>query len=65
MITAKDIDKLKKIYHLVKVEGYTLDRAKAQLKSKVDLFIENNKTDEIVVKLQQIKTELLKIKSHL
>ena len=65
LFTAKDIDNLKRIYQLVKIEGYTLEGAKTQLKSKVEVLSEGASNEEVLGKLQLIKTELIKIKSHL
>ena len=36
LYTAKEIEKIQRIYHFVKVEGYTLEGAKKALKSKVE-----------------------------
>lgn len=46
---AKDIDNFKRIFQLVKEEGYTLDGAKAKLKSgklEKDLFSQNDGTSD-------------------
>ncbi len=37
LYTAKEIEKIQRIYHFVKIEGYTLEGAKKALKSKVEL----------------------------
>lgn len=60
--TPKDVENLKKIYHLVKERGFTLEGAKKQLKLE--------KTDtltpiDIIQKLEDVKAELLKIKDQL
>ena len=65
LFTAKDIETLKKIYQLVKVDGFTLDGAKSQLKSKSEISHAEPKDKEVADKLEEIKNELLKIKSSL
>ena len=62
LFTQKDIDNLKKIYRLVKVQGYTLDGAKMALKSKDNTLVDNQ---EVIERLEQIKSELNKINSQL
>ena len=62
LFTQKDIDNLKKIYQLVKVQGYTLDGAKMALKSTDNTLVDNQ---EVIKKLEQIKSELNKINSQL
>ncbi len=60
--TPKDIENLKKIYHLVKERGFTLDGAKKQLKIEKTEKLSNL---DIVQKLEDVKAELLKIKEQL
>lgn len=55
LFTQKDIDNIKTIYHLVKEKGYTLEGAKAVLKSSKKENLENN---EIIQNLESIKKEL-------
>ena len=62
LFTKKDIDNLKIIYHLVKERGFTLEGAKKKIKE--------NKKDtinsiEIVNRLKEIKTFLVKLKNEL
>jgi hypothetical protein len=47
---------------LVKEKGYTLEGAKNKLKEKPEMASSNH---EIILKLQSIKEELLKIKNQL
>lgn len=60
--TPKDIDYLQLIYHLVKERGFTLEGAKAYLKTSKDKVLSDF---EIIQKLEGVKAELLKIKNQL
>lgn len=62
LFTEKDVDNLKIIYRLVKVNGYTLEGAKNRLKENTSKIINNN---DVINKLEGIKLELLKIKNQL
>jgi DNA-binding transcriptional MerR regulator len=64
LFTPKDIDNFNKIYHLVKVNGYTLDGAKKALKSKEKIEIEtdSDENNELIKKLESIKSRLLQLK---
>lgn len=62
LFTAKDIEQFKQIYELVKEQGYTLDGAKAQLKSGNDQPHENS---AIINRLEKIKKELIDLKTSL
>ena len=62
MFTAKDLDNLKIIYHLVKERGYTLEGAKKKLKENKDDTINNI---EIVNRLKDIRQFLVKLKEQL
>lgn len=57
----KDIDNLKKVYHLVKEKGFTLEGAKKELNQTLP------KSDNAVLlkKLKNIKLELIKLKNQL
>ena len=58
LFTPKDVESFKIIYYLVKVKGHTLDGAKqALLKNSSQL-----EEIDIVTRLENLKTELLKIK---
>ena len=62
MFTAKDLNNLKIIYHLVKERGYTLEGAKKKLKENKDDTINNI---EIVNRLKDIRQFLVKLKEQL
>ena len=68
MFTVKEIQTLDKIYQLVKIQGFKLDAAKSQIKSKkkAEIFKENLfdlSPEEIVIdRLEKIKSKLLKLK---
>lgn len=58
----EDIKNLKFIYHLVKERGFTLEGAKTHLKENKQQALSQF---EIIDKLEDIKAQLLKIKSQL
>lgn len=60
--TPEDIKNLKLIFHLVKERGFTLDGAKTHLKEGKQEVLSRF---DIIDKLKDIKTQLLKIKSEL
>ena len=60
--TPEDIKNLKFIYHLVKERGFTLEGAKTHLKEEKKQALE---TYEIIEKLEDIKAQLIKIKTQL
>lgn len=60
--TPEDIKNLKFIYHLVKERGFTLDGAKTHLKEEKKQALSNF---EIISKLENIKNQLIKIKTQL
>ena len=60
--TPEDIKNLKFIYHLVKERGFTLEGAKTHLKEEKKEALSNF---EIINTLENIKTQLIKIKEHL
>jgi len=65
LFTVKELEKINKIYQLVKVEGYTLDGAKKALKSKeprIQVYQEST-VEQVISKLGQIKLKLLALKS--
>ena len=62
MFTAKDLDNLKIIYHLVKERGYTLEGAKKKLKENKNDTINNI---EIVNRLKDIRQFLVELKEEL
>lgn len=62
MFTAKDLDNLKIIYHLVKERGFTLEGAKKKLKENKEDTINNI---EIVNRLKDIRQFLVELKEEL
>ncbi len=60
--TPEDIKNLQFIYHLVKERGFTLEGAKTHLKEEKKESLENF---EIIHKLENIKSQLIKIKNEL
>ena len=62
MFTAKDIDNLNIIYHLVKERGYTLEGAKKKLKENKDDTINNI---DIIKRLKDIRQFLVELKKEL
>ncbi len=71
LFSVKEIEKINKIYKLVKVEGYTLDGAKKALKSKVVVAepaqpqSSHSSKEDVILKLNDIKNKLLSLKSNL
>jgi DNA-binding transcriptional MerR regulator len=62
LFTAEDLKNLKLIYHLVKEKGFTLEGAKAKMKQQPKIVAGNH---DIIVRLESIKAELIKIKNNL
>lgn len=60
--TPEDITNLKFIYHLVKERGFTLEGAKTHLKEGKQQALSKF---EIISKLEDIKAQLVKIKTQL
>ena len=58
----KDVENLKLIYSLVKEQGFRLGKAKEFLKNNLHKV---NRNQEIILKLEKIKSELLGIKEEL
>ncbi|MCG8576336.1 MAG: MerR family transcriptional regulator [Flavobacteriales bacterium] len=69
LFTPKDIENIKRIYQLVKEDGFTLEGAKQQLKGKSSTESTPVKpaTDNsaLIERLEQIKLDLLKIEREL
>ncbi len=65
LFTVKELEKINKIYQLVKIEGYTLDGAKKALKSKEPRpqTVSLSQAEQVILKLEQIKLKLLALKS--
>ena len=68
LFTVKDIENFNKIYHLVKIKGFTLEGAKNFIKSKEEIQIDNNQpiesteSSEVIAKLESIKAKLIQLK---
>jgi len=62
LFTQGDLKNLKLIYHLVKEKGYTLEGAKSKMREKPKETVGNH---EIIMRLEKIKAELLKIKDQI
>jgi DNA-binding transcriptional MerR regulator len=62
LFTPEDLDNLKMIYFLVKEKGFTLEGAKNKLKENPDEIFSKHK---IVMRLEDIKNELIDIKNQL
>ena len=62
LYAVKEIEKINKIYALVKVKLYTLDGAKQAMKSK-DISQIYDAEQMVVTKLERIKQDLLNLKS--
>lgn len=60
--TREDIKNLQLIYHLVKEKGFTLEGAKTYLQNNRQKTLDNF---EIILKLKDIKAQLLNIKDQL
>lgn len=60
--TKKDIEEIAKIHQLVKVEGYTLQGAREQLKIKGD---EVDRKIELTERLESLKEKLTDLRSRL
>ena len=67
LYSIKEIEKINRIYLLVKIEGYTIEGAKKALKSK-DSLIENilnpqeSNNSALILKLETIKKRLILLK---
>ncbi|MBI1837048.1 MAG: MerR family transcriptional regulator [Flavobacteriia bacterium] len=67
LFTVKDIKNFNKIYHLVKVKGFTLDGAKNFIKSKEEIQLNENQAPDqnnIVSKLEEIIEKLKTLKKN-
>jgi DNA-binding transcriptional MerR regulator len=80
LFSVKEIEQIKRIYHFVKVEGYTLDGAKKALKQKgisataspVNQVIQTTQTQsesttnhrDLIARLEKIKHQLLRLPVH-
>ena len=77
LFSVKEIEQIKRIYHFVKIEGYTLDGAKKALKQKgnpavatpADEVIQNQPEStidhlDLIARLEKIKQQLLNLPVH-
>ena len=62
LFTPTDLENLQLIYFLVKEKGFTLEGAKNKLKESSDKIVSNHK---IILRLEEIKNELIQIKNQL
>lgn len=62
LFTPDDLKNLQLIYFLVKEKGFTLEGAKNKLKESSDKIVSNHR---IILRLEQIKSELTQIKNQL
>lgn len=64
MFTPKDVETFNKIYNLIKIQGYTIEGAKKELKTKAAVLNnpKENSNESIILKLELIKEKLLKLK---
>ncbi len=62
MFTPEDVKNLQLIFHLVKEKGFTLDGAKTYLRENKQKVLDKY---EIVVKLEEIKAILTRLKNEL
>ncbi len=62
LFTQEDVKNFRLIYNLVKERGFTLEGAKQKLKKNPEGIFNNH---EIISRLEEVKAELLKIKSQL
>ena len=66
LFTRKDVASLQYIYHLVKEKGYTLEGAKHKIRSKnPERNEELSKNEEVILRLEWIKNDLLQIRNQL
>ncbi len=62
LFTQEDLKNLKLIYHLVKEKGFTLEGAKTKMKENPKNVKGNH---DIIMRLETIKAELIKIKNQI
>jgi len=62
LFTQEDLKNLKLIYHLVKEKGFTLEGAKSKMKENPKNVKSNH---DIIIRLETIKAELIKIKNQI
>lgn len=62
LFTPSDIENLKKIFHLVKERGYTLDGAKKELKVKNPIILEET---DVIKTLKNARNLLMELKNSI
>ncbi len=62
LFTAKDVENLKVIYHLLKERGFTIDGAKKKLRENKS---DSVNTADVVARLKEIRNTLMEIKRQL
>lgn len=60
--TKEDVEEVRRVYHLVKEKGMTLEGARQVLKGNKEAA---DKTMEVIYRLKQVRTELVSIKKEL
>lgn len=66
LFSPKDIENFNKIYQLVKIQGFTLEGAKKELKKKHDPVEPTvNSVESVISRLESIKSQLLLLKKEL
>lgn len=66
LFSPKDIENFNKIYQLVKIQGFTLEGAKKELKKKSEPVESTvNNVDAVISRLESIKSQLLLLKKEL
>lgn len=60
--TKEDVEEVRRVYHLVKEKGMTLEGARQVLKGNREA---TDKTMEVIDRLKQVRTELVSIKKEL
>lgn len=67
LFSPKEIEKIDRIYTLVKEKGYTLEGAKKAMRGKsepVQEVIQKNNNAEVIQRLERLKSRLLRLKAH-
>lgn len=63
VFSPKEIEKIDKIYTLVKIKGYTLEGAQKALRSKSAIPFEENNTELVIQRLEKVRQRLLAAKT--
>lgn len=62
VFSPKEIEKIDRIYTLVKVKGFTLDGAKKALRVKEEIPLEVSENDLVIQRLKKIREKLIAAK---